>query len=118
LGWLALVLRDLAEGRLRVGFGAAKGLGQVTITAGTLAVGFLTPGDFPGDTDWLMGRPQAASGLYQVCSVSWADGRERDAWRGQVEAWVQQPTGLQAERLWDWDGGVSEPGRIPRRSGG
>jgi CRISPR/Cas system CSM-associated protein Csm3 (group 7 of RAMP superfamily) len=90
LGWLALVLRDLAEGRLRVGFGAAKGFGQVTIPAGTLDVGFLTPGDFPGDTDWLKSRPQAASGLYRVCSVSWADGTERDAWRGQAEAWVRQ----------------------------
>ena len=36
LGWLTLVLRDLAEGWLRVGFGAAKGFGQVTISQGTL----------------------------------------------------------------------------------
>jgi len=31
LGWLTLVLRDLAEGWLRVGFGAAKGFGQVEV---------------------------------------------------------------------------------------
>ena len=36
LGWLTLVLRDLAEGWLRVGFGAAKGFGQVIISKGTL----------------------------------------------------------------------------------
>lgn len=36
LGWLTLVLRDLAEGWLHVGFGAAKGFGQVKITEGTL----------------------------------------------------------------------------------
>ena len=31
MGWLALVLRDLADGWLRVGFGAAKGFGKVTV---------------------------------------------------------------------------------------
>lgn len=36
LGWLTLVLRDLAEGWLRVGFGAAKGFGQVKIAGGAL----------------------------------------------------------------------------------
>jgi hypothetical protein len=36
LGWLTLVLRDLAEGWLRVGFGAAKGFGKVTVTDGAL----------------------------------------------------------------------------------
>jgi CRISPR/Cas system CSM-associated protein Csm3 (group 7 of RAMP superfamily) len=33
MGWLTLVLRDLAEGWLRVGFGAAKGFGQVKVNA-------------------------------------------------------------------------------------
>ncbi len=36
LGWLTLALRDLAEGWLRVGFGAAKGFGQVNVVDGTL----------------------------------------------------------------------------------
>ncbi len=41
LGWLTLALRDLAEGWLRVGFGAAKGFGQVKVTEGTLRRGRL-----------------------------------------------------------------------------
>jgi len=41
LGWLTLALRDLAEGWLRVGFGAAKGFGQVKITEGTLRLATL-----------------------------------------------------------------------------
>jgi CRISPR/Cas system CSM-associated protein Csm3 (group 7 of RAMP superfamily) len=36
LGWLMLALRDLAEGWLHVGFGAAKGFGQVKIADGVL----------------------------------------------------------------------------------
>jgi len=41
LGWLTLALRDLADGWLRVGFGAAKGFGQVKITEGTLRLATL-----------------------------------------------------------------------------
>ncbi len=47
LGWLALVLRDLAEGWLTVGFGRAKGFGQVTTPAWMARIGFLQPADFP-----------------------------------------------------------------------
>ena len=39
LGWLTLALRDLAEGWLRVGFGAAKGFGKVKVTEGALRWG-------------------------------------------------------------------------------
>jgi CRISPR/Cas system CSM-associated protein Csm3 (group 7 of RAMP superfamily) len=41
LGWLTLALRDLAEGWLRVGFGAAKGFGKVVATEITLRRGRL-----------------------------------------------------------------------------
>lgn len=47
LGWLALVLRDLAEGWLTVGFGAAKGFGKVIVPDWTARIGFLRRGDFP-----------------------------------------------------------------------
>jgi CRISPR/Cas system CSM-associated protein Csm3 (group 7 of RAMP superfamily) len=36
LGWLTLVLRDLASGWLRVGFGASKGFGEMEIPYGTV----------------------------------------------------------------------------------
>ena len=90
LGWLALVLRDLAEGWLPVGFGGAKGFGKVSISTGVLDVGFLTPADFPGDSSRLASKPQGWNGLYQVCSGSWANGNDRDGWRGPAETWVQQ----------------------------
>ncbi len=51
LGWLALVLRDLAEGWLRVGFGAAKGFGQVWVPKWTAMIGFIADDDFPLRTD-------------------------------------------------------------------
>lgn len=50
LGWLALVLRDLAEGWLTLGFGRAKGFGQVVVTSWTARIGYLTPTDFPAPT--------------------------------------------------------------------
>lgn len=51
LGWLTLVLRDLAEGWLRVGFGAAKGFGQVEVEEMDVVRGELVPGKAPaGDT--------------------------------------------------------------------
>jgi len=47
LGWLVLVLRDLAEGWLKVGFGAAKGFGQVWVPKWTATIGFIADDDFP-----------------------------------------------------------------------
>lgn len=41
LGWLYLALRDLDEGLIRVGFGAAKGFGRAQIAAGRLRLGCL-----------------------------------------------------------------------------
>lgn len=41
LGWLSLVLRDLAEGMLHVGYGSAKGFGLVTTECGTMTVASL-----------------------------------------------------------------------------
>ncbi|MGC9400700.1 MAG: RAMP superfamily CRISPR-associated protein [Anaerolineae bacterium] len=45
LGWLALVLRDLQEGWLTVGFGAAKGFGRVKLQAPKFTLGYLIPND-------------------------------------------------------------------------
>lgn len=45
LGWLSLVLRDLAEGWLSVGFGTAKGFGRVRLVDWNATFGYLTPDD-------------------------------------------------------------------------
>ena len=61
LGWLTLVLRDLAEGWLRVGFGAAKGFGQVIVEDVEMIKGELVPGKAPSGstvfsiTEWSQG---------------------------------------------------------------
>ena len=47
LGWLALVLRDLQESWLSVGFGAAKGFGQVKLQDWKAIFGYLTPEVLP-----------------------------------------------------------------------
>jgi CRISPR/Cas system CSM-associated protein Csm3 (group 7 of RAMP superfamily) len=47
LGWLALVLRDLKEGWLSVGFGAAKGMGRVKMHDWTGRLGVIHRADFP-----------------------------------------------------------------------
>ncbi len=47
LGWLCLVLRDLADGWLSVGFGSAKGLGKVRLKDCSATFGYLTPEDMP-----------------------------------------------------------------------
>lgn len=45
LGWLALVLRDLQEGWLSVGFGAAKGFGRMELENLRCTLGYLSPED-------------------------------------------------------------------------
>jgi CRISPR-associated RAMP protein (TIGR02581 family) len=47
IGLLALVLRDLDEGRLRIGFAKSRGLGAVRVTLEELEIGY--PGQFSTD---------------------------------------------------------------------
>lgn len=41
LGWLALAVRDLADQRLSLGFGGAKGFGRISVPRWTVTVGFI-----------------------------------------------------------------------------
>jgi CRISPR/Cas system CSM-associated protein Csm3 (group 7 of RAMP superfamily) len=106
LGWLALVLRDLAEGWLTVGFGRAKGLGQVTAPQWTVRFGFLDPTDFPGKTDLIASASAPSSSLYRVLElnghtivqdgkITWTllDGAGGKTWFDQVETWGQAFSG-------------------------
>jgi CRISPR/Cas system CSM-associated protein Csm3 (group 7 of RAMP superfamily) len=82
LGWLALVLRDLREGWLNVGFGAAKGFGRVRIVDGSwkLRLGFL------GDDG--LGLPATTtSGVYQVAEFNPST---QPHWSVQVVQWVNE----------------------------
>lgn len=115
LGWLALTLRDLAEGWLTVGFGAAKGFGQVWVPGWTATIGFLQIPDFPlrGSTTEEPAMPDAGAllkaallepqplSLFQIAAVAGSVQRptQEENWRWQIsprgdwqpiiKAWVQ-----------------------------
>ncbi len=80
LGWLALVLRDLHEQRIAVGFGRSKGFGQCHITDPSVTIGLLHENDFPAPaptdhnkaiaiqsaTQRLLAAARGNSGVYQT----------------------------------------------------
>jgi len=82
LGWLALVLRDLEEGWLSVGFGAAKGFGRVKLQNWTVTFGYLIPEDLPNGLD----EPQtpATSGIFKTTQL------QSDAWKAVAQSWVDK----------------------------
>ena len=82
LGWLALVLRDLAEGWLRLGFGAAKGFGQVTLQNWRVTLGYLTPDDAPDVV--ALNRTPIKSGVYTTVTLAGDDSE----WRRLAQKWV------------------------------
>ncbi|OQA15238.1 MAG: RAMP superfamily protein [Chloroflexi bacterium ADurb.Bin360] len=82
LGWLTLVLRDLAEGRLQVGFGAAKGFGQVKLESWIATFGYLHPDDVPDITQ--LEVPAQNSGIYETVQIS----AGTSGWRALAQRWV------------------------------
>jgi len=84
LGWLALVLRDLTEGWLQVGFGAAKGFGRVRLKDWTATFGYLTPADAPDVA--ARGLPPQRSGVYTTVQVT---GATAD-WQALAQQWVNE----------------------------
>ena len=83
LGWLALVLRDLEEGWLSVGFGAAKGFGRVKLKNWKMTFGYLTPEDLPTGLD----EPDTPgqSGIFKTAEVQGGS----DEWRKVAGDWVE-----------------------------
>lgn len=84
LGWLALVVRDLAEGWLSVGFGAAKGFGRVKLADWMVRLGYLGAGDDLGTASL---GPTRSDGVYSVVE---GNSSEPDGWMNLAEAWVQE----------------------------
>jgi CRISPR/Cas system CSM-associated protein Csm3 (group 7 of RAMP superfamily) len=89
LGWLLLVLRDVHEGRVSVGFGGAKGFGRLRVAHWTLAIGRLTEDDFPLDPG-VVGASQTMSGVHTVSSAGHADGDLCEPLREPAGAWVAE----------------------------
>jgi CRISPR/Cas system CSM-associated protein Csm3 (group 7 of RAMP superfamily) len=101
LGWLALVLRDLHDGLITVGFGAAKGFGECQIEDEKLTFGFLTDEDFslPADDSKdptvqqaigagqrLLQGQRGVSGVFQTLAY---DQATAEYWRALAEGWVR-----------------------------
>jgi CRISPR/Cas system CSM-associated protein Csm3 (group 7 of RAMP superfamily) len=91
LGWLALTLRDLKEGEMTIGFGAAKGYGRVTCENISWKIGYLKPDDFPVDlklkhSELLPEKNSNTSGLYKILSGK-LDGLDKK-WQQEAKSWV------------------------------
>lgn len=82
LGWLALTLRDLSDGRIRLGFGAAKGYGQARAVDLNWRLGTLADDDLPCDAELLAGGQ--SNGIYTVRTRAHSEMTE------QLQAWVNQ----------------------------
>jgi len=83
LGWLALVLRDLQEGWLRVGMGATKGFGQVTLRDWKATFGYLASKDLPAGLTALQ-LTIDKSGFFTTVEVQGGI----DIWRTVAKQWV------------------------------
>jgi CRISPR/Cas system CSM-associated protein Csm3 (group 7 of RAMP superfamily) len=83
LGWLALVFRDLAEGWLSLGYGAAKGFGSISLAGWSISYGYLSPEDVPMLE--VMPAPQQ-DGIYTVIA---GDSSQAALWQDVAETWVQ-----------------------------
>lgn len=85
LGWLWLVIRDLAEGWLTFGFGGAKGFGKVKFTDWKATFGYLSPEDIPLRLEDL-GLPLGKSGVYTTIEIESAT----FPWRELAQDWVEE----------------------------
>jgi len=90
LGWLALVLRDLADGWLRVGFGAAKGFGQVILQDWRVTLGYLTPDDAPEVAE--LNLTPVKSGIYSAVTLTGGTSEWQRLAQKWVDAFHQQVT--------------------------
>jgi CRISPR/Cas system CSM-associated protein Csm3 (group 7 of RAMP superfamily) len=90
LGWLALVLRDLKDEMLTVGFGAAKGFGRAKVGTFTVNHGFISDDDFAGPIKLACGNAHPSSGLYRVLTWDTRDNAQRNELRKTVQQWVEE----------------------------
>lgn len=84
LGWLALVFRDLAEGWLSVGYGAAKGFGRVKLTDWKVSFGHL------GKDKALELEPMPEATQEGVYTVVRGDSSQPTSWLSLSETWVAE----------------------------
>lgn len=101
LGWLALALRDIRDGLVPVGYGSARGFGQVTLEEFSVQVGTITDEDFPTACAQLRQLPSGDSGLYRVTQLDeaqWLSSAEQcvTAFQEKLRSFKREPA-LQAK---------------------
>lgn len=90
LGWLALVLRDVRDGMVTFGFGAAKGFGQAKLTSYRLDYGFISEGDFHGPADLARAQKADDQSIYRLLSWNTSDAGQAAELRGLEKTWLEQ----------------------------
>ncbi len=101
LGWLALTLRDLAEGWLSLGFGAAKGFGKVTVPNWRVQLGFVQAADLPITVAELQtaaaDTPVAGGSIFTEITLA---GTVDFPGAGRRARWSLSPGGVGAAAAW------------------
>ncbi|MGI8783256.1 MAG: RAMP superfamily CRISPR-associated protein [Acidobacteriota bacterium] len=92
LGWLWLVLRDLKEGMLTVGHGAAKGFGRASIRDCKIRHGIISDGDFPGPAELARLQERPTSGVYRIADWQAFDGNAELT--RLLKGWLDEFAGL------------------------
>ena len=90
LGWLALVLRDMRDEMVTVGFGAAKGFGRAILQNLKVDYGFLDENDFCGPVEKAASVTERTSGLYRLLKWDTQDDAQRNELFNLAEDWVKQ----------------------------
>lgn len=94
LGWLQLVLRDLEEGWLSVGFGNAKGFGKVKLTGWKATFGYLLPENAPPGVEEI-DAPTGISGIYTTKTVQSTDKGLTDMMQNWLKYFIDKTSNYQ-----------------------
>jgi CRISPR/Cas system CSM-associated protein Csm3 (group 7 of RAMP superfamily) len=86
LGWLVLVLRDLHDGLIPLGWGASKGYGQVSAQDWQVQIGALTPSDRLFESMEWDETPER--GMYDLLICREVDWMNHPEWATQLRAWL------------------------------
>lgn len=89
LGWLTLLLRDLHEGYLTLGFGSAKGYGRVQAQQIRWSLGWFTQADLAFMSDVKPTSKSADKGAYTVSNDE-ATGYLPQDWQTVAQGWIDQ----------------------------
>jgi CRISPR/Cas system CSM-associated protein Csm3 (group 7 of RAMP superfamily) len=92
LGWLMLVLRDMQDEMLTVGFGGVKGFGRARLESLTMHYGFISDDDFPvvGSGNLISEYPLHDCGLYRVITWDTRDNAQRERLGTLAQSWVDE----------------------------